>query len=76
VIFILRLQVKILNLCDLFPLQGKQFFLIRRLRFEWCAFRYKCRNGHQKDVFERDWTMCSKYVIVYIGSIINTWGPI
>ena len=27
--------------------------------FEWCVFRCGSKNGHQKDVFQRDWTTCS-----------------
>ena len=29
--------------------------------FEWCVVRCGSMNGYQKDVFERDWTTCSKY---------------
>ena len=31
--------------------------------FEWCMVKRGPKNGHQKDVFKRDRTMCSRFVI-------------
>ena len=29
--------------------------------FEWYVVRCASKNGYQKNMFRRDWTMCSKY---------------
>ena len=31
-------------------------------RFEGCVVRCGSKNGHQKDLFKRDWTACSSFV--------------
>jgi hypothetical protein len=30
--------------------------------FEWCMVGCDVKNGHQKDMFERDYITCSKFV--------------
>ena len=36
--------------------------------------RYGVKNGHAKDVFERDWTLCSKYAIHSRLKSQYNWG--
>ena len=33
--------------------------LSRTFIFEWLVVTCESKNGHQKDVFKRDWTVCS-----------------
>ena len=35
-------------------------YLNRTSIFEWYVIRYGSKNGHQKDVSKREWTMCSR----------------
>ena len=44
--------------------------------FEWYVVGYGSKNRHQKVVFKRDWTMCSKYVDHSKLNSQHTWGPI
>lgn len=36
-------------------------YLDHALIFEWCVVRHDSKNGYPKNLFERDWTTCSKY---------------